>query len=814
MKFLKFLFITILVLLLLSASAAYVIVTRYKKELSELFIQKMKDDYGVNVKVADIRVSFFSNWPHASVQLKNVEVSSDRFPESYIKAGGLGLSFNMNKLLHQQFIVQNVSISNAEIIFVKPQPVENVQGPPQPEDTTKSNLTFEIKKIAFHNTKLRYLNPRIGQQIAIDLIDDDLRLEHYSDGIHANLQGRLYIPGLLFHQKRGEFLKESKARVDLEFDFFKADKSICIRPGSTVNVNGHHYNVSALIDLGEKRRLALMINSKKVDVAKTSRLLNPKIRKVLSNYELKKPIDVNMLMVVNLGKKEDPILIIDFEGKNNSVKIGNSNIPYSRLAFQGRLVCLDASLLRGNMDKARLTLKNVKGRVFDLPFTANIRIHNFADPYISIKGKLNVDASKFKSRINDEFVLKGQAIASVSYAGPTSHLNTSQFLDPIMKLKADIDLKDVSYREIDKPWVYTINGMTHLDNKDLTFNDLRIKSDVGDATASGRAEDFLDYIFGNTNGFKANLAVTTESLDLNPFLKQQHKLPIDTVKVLAASVAPDLSAPEKTTAMMSAATAMKKSSTFEFNVGLFAKNMRIREVTAKNAHMHLHYLRNVLDIHSIAANVCEGKIKGRATVKNYNDINADLIVEEVDVQELFKQFENFGQEALVSDNLQGKISAEASFKSLLDDRMEIAAETMFGEVKLTVTDGHLMNFSPLQDLSKFLFKNRDFKDVSFSEINQRFVIRGYEMQIEELEVGSSVFNLYVVNGFYNFKGNSNINLLVPWSNLKRRNKDFVPKSSGVRAEDAKGVKLNVSGPPKQMRISLGHKELTQTKPSI
>jgi hypothetical protein len=178
----------------------------------------------------------------------------------------------------------------------------------------------------------------------------------------------------------------------------------------------------------------------------------------------------------------------------------------------------------------------------------------------------------------------------------------------------------------------------------------------------------------------------------------------------------------------------------------------------------------------------------------------------VNVNKLFTQFENFGQTAIESSNLRGNMFVDAKLSMQLDEKMSVKGETMNAEVKVKLKDGHLVNYEPIQNLSNFLFRNRDFNDVTFSEINETFKIRGYEMQIRELEVGSNVLNLYVVNGLYNLKGNSNINILVPWSNLKKRGKNYVPKNTGESAENTKGLKLNFYGPNKQMKISFGHKE--------
>jgi hypothetical protein len=65
-------------------------------------------------------------------------------------------------------------------------------------------------------------------------------------------------------------------------------------------------------------------------------------------------------------------------------------------------------------------------------------------------------------------------------------------------------------------------------------------------------------------------------------------------------------------------------------------------------------------------------------------------------------------------------------------------------------------------------------------------------------------NLYM-SGTYHFKEQSNINILLPWSNLKRRGKNYIPKSSGQTAENSRGLKLNYSGMPNKLKLSLGNK---------
>jgi len=236
---------------------------------------------------------------------------------------------------------------------------------------------------------------------------------------------------------------------------------------------------------------------------------------------------------------------------------------------------------------------------------------------------------------------------------------------------------------------------------------------------------------------------------------------------------------------------------------LQAKKLLIRNVKATNAVVKLIHKNKLLDIRSVDMNACGGKLTASGTIFDLTKIKADVKIENMDVNSLFNEFENFGQNAIGSENLKGNIFVDTKFKTELDNKMEVIGNTLMGEVKLKLKNGHLIDYKPIQNISDYIFKNRDFKDVSFSEINGTCKINGFEMVIQEMEVASSVLDLYV-SGKYNFKNESNINLIIPWSNLKKRGKDYIPKTSGRSFDDAKGLKLNYSGAPKKMKLSIGH----------
>lgn len=799
MKYIKRFFIGLFTLLLLAGAAIFIIITFYKKELNTLLVENLKVNYGLELKVKDIRVSFFDNWPHASMQLKDVYVASEvnGKNEPILKAGSLSLSFNLEKMLHKQFIVKYISMSDAEILLQRNEDgTRNFEFKKQPHDTAKhTGISFEVNKISLEHVKFAFRNKEKKQNIALDFKDLAIRLKQYSDGVEATLRGKSVVEELLFNEKNGAFLKQKRAILDLDVNYIFDRKTLCILPSSKAEIEDQTYNLTSLITLGENQRLALQISGEKLKVEKVADLLTPKIKKVLSNFDVKRPVDAKILLVVNLGKKEDPVILAEVVGENCDLAIGHSKIPYSALFFKGKIRSLDSTGQRGDMEHASIIFEPLKGKVYDFPFTASVKVNNLTKPDIAIEADLLVEASKIPYSISKDLILKGSATAKLKYSGPTDKLNKTEFLQSPMSLSAYLTFKNLSYKELDRPYVYTVNGNASLNNHDLQFDNLRVKTDIADALVKGKAEGFVPYLFGLTKGFKADASARTEKLDLNPlFVKSEAPAPEKDKQVEQTLSTPSNKIPQ---------------GQYEFNINLFAKKLVFRKIEGSNADVDLSYKGNSLNIKSASINTCDGKIIAKANVQNFEKLSADMNIQNVNVTKLFEQFENFGQEAIVSSNLKGNMNVEAKFKTDLDEKMNLKPESMVGDVKLKLVNGHLINYEPVQSLSNFLFRNRDFNDVEFTELVETFKLRGYEMQIEELEIGSNVLNLYVVDGLYNFKGESNMNLLIPWSNLKKRGKNYIPKNSGESAENTKGVKLNFSGPSKKMKLSFGHKDQTK-----
>ena len=170
MKFIKWLLISLFILIFLLGGSVFVLITFYKKDLTNMLVEELQTNYGLRLQVRDIDVSFWDNWPHASVELEDVVLESELNKgksEAVLKAGSLSLSLNVEQMLHKQFLVRYISIKDADIVLIKnPDGTKNfvfkkatvshdtikkIQ-PPQAPHPEKNGIDFRLSKITIKSS--------------------------------------------------------------------------------------------------------------------------------------------------------------------------------------------------------------------------------------------------------------------------------------------------------------------------------------------------------------------------------------------------------------------------------------------------------------------------------------------------------------------------------------------------------------------------------------------------------------------------------------------------------------------------------------
>ena len=109
---------------------------------------------------------------------------------------------------------------------------------------------------------------------------------------------------------------------------------------------------------------------------------------------------------------------------------------------------------------------------------------------------------------------------------------------------------------------------------------------------------------------------------------------------------------------------------------------------------------------------------------------------------------------------------------------------------LETASQQVVRFEPMQKMSNFLFKKRDFSHVQFAEIKSEISMTGKSFDIKRMEVQSNVISFFL-EGRYSLEDSTNLSIQVPLSNFKKRDQTYKPENVGTDAKVGASVFLRV-----------------------
>ena len=140
---------------------------------------------------------------------------------------------------------------------------------------------------------------------------------------------------------------------------------------------------------------------------------------------------------------------------------------------------------------------------------------------------------------------------------------------------------------------------------------------------------------------------------------------------------------------------------------------------------------------------------------------------------LFYVFENFGQDFIMDRHLKGDLIGEITSELFFDRSLNPLADLMQAEIKMTVRNGQLINFEPMQKLSAFVAR-RELANLQFAELTNNFWIQNRTVYIPEMEIRTNTSNLSSLSfsGMHTFDHAMDYKLRIPiLGNQRRQEKD-------------------------------------------
>ena len=201
---------------------------------------------------------------------------------------------------------------------------------------------------------------------------------------------------------------------------------------------------------------------------------------------------------------------------------------------------------------------------------------------------------------------------------------------------------------------------------------------------------------------------------------------------------------------------------------------------ASNVQGIAHYDAPYFYIDSLAMQTMEGILQGAFGMIQdsvgdiFTNVNASL--HNLDIQQLFYAFNNFGQTQLTHEYLKGSVSGTSTFSAEFDPTFTIRTESILSENDVTIHDGELNGFAPIMALSRFI-EVEELQNIKFDTLENTILLRDKQVIIPTMDIQSNALDLSA-SGTHGFDNHYDYRLRLKLSELlynkarKSRNTEF------------------------------------------
>lgn len=701
-----FLSIFLTVAILLGAAFAYLYTNQ--EQLRNALVTQVNDHLDAQVEVGEIKMDFFSQFPDVSFRFNEVfckEVLPATSSDTLFYFDAVYFEFNLWQLIQSEYELKGITFEEGNVeLRMYQNGTDNYHFWKETEDTAQSDLILSLDDVKFSNAKIAITTPDFSTSLNADLLN-----------LHGMVQSGDFSSSLKWRGRVQSFLSNEidwlpQRTIFAEIDFLTHGDSTFIQNG-VVEIEGLRLRTDGTLTSTDQHWI---LSGESLNLARFISFIPSHLIPDQSLVEADGNLQLNLKLDI-----ENELLKLAADTKVSSGKLSlkKSGLTLHNLQFAGHF----DNGKRGRLEDARLQIEHIKAATATGNLTAHLEISNFVTPTIATRGNLDMSLQEALTLAQTSFWEIAEGTISGDFQIKKRYRHFKDIQESGLNsatMKGGLSLSDCRLKVLNSGLDMTdLQAELIMDGEDIQVKKLQFKSGSSDFDARGLIANAL--IFGETSvpTFRLNLTANRINLD----------------DIFAWNLGQD--------------NESSSESSFDFNYKLNVQIEELKLVNFTATQLTGSFYSEGKDIigSSLNFNTCGGSTTGR--FRWHPEGNVSLLstagtIQNVDIHELFTQFDNFGQTSLTAANLYGKAKSDFSVRLYFDQDLNPVTQSLISETDLTITEGRLVNYAPLEELSGFAEASA-LKDVHFATLQNHLSIADENIHIPGMTVQSNVLELWV-----------------------------------------------------------------------
>ena len=769
-----------------------------KKKIIRQVTSEISDQLNGQVVIGNIELSFIRNFPHISVLLHDVSITDTLFNthhHTFFKGKEIFVSINVLKLIDHQPPIKGIRLQTGELyLYTDATGYTNTYLFHLKKDTVSGSGQIEakneLKNVLLKN--VRFIVDDRKMQKMHDLVINQLKvgIDNKENRLLLFTKADILVKSLAFNTMRGSFVKDKVFRGHFNLSFQKDSKHLSF-DSINIQLSGQPFNCSGKLELaGDQPQFWLRIHTRKVLYDFVRSALPQKTASALSIVDVKSPLSADASITGPL-KGGEPKIYVNWLA--HDISLHTLFFDFEHASFNGFYSNEVVPGLPRKDPNSVIEINGFTAQWHGLPVQSEkIRILNLYQPLLTCDLTSRFSLVALNELIGSKtlYLNQGEGNVQLNYAGPLARNDsTNSFLN------GTVSFKDASIEYLPRNVeMKKVNGKLTFKRSDVFIENLHCNVLNNDITMNGQAKGLLTLI--NTQPDKAtiNWNIYMPVMDVGSF-----------VYLFKSRDAVGRKADKKPVLKAMADKMDDFIENGKLHVKLNADKLIYKDFEGRNAQADITLLNDLYLIDNVSMDHSGGHIAFKGSLLNktaFHVANLEVNMDNVNVSKVFADFNNFGQDGLTAQSLEGRLTAHIEASMNIANDGHVIPATVVSQVDFSLEDGALNNYEPIKKLQRFIFKKRNFDNIRFAELKNRLEISNQEIKINRMEIQSTVMSIFI-EGVYNKKGTTDLSIQVPLSNLKKRDENYNPENIGVNKKAGRSIFIRGQpGPDGNIKFSL------------
>jgi len=746
----------------------------YKDDICNAVIGEVNKHMKAKVEVSNVDLAFWGSFPNLSVDFDHVFIQdsyeSSTELDTLLYSEKIRFKFNPMNLWQENYTVESIEINKGTFkMKVSEDGLINYDILKEQTDSTKSEaFDLNLESVDFTSFTYSYINHKTNQTYSTLInemrLEGELSAKVFTTKASADLQ--------IIEAKSGEVTLVSNQPAQLTISVqVNTDSSTVSIPGSIIYISELPFNFSGEVVKGD---FDFNLNAKNLNIRDVANKLSVNGTGAVKKFEGQGVLlfDLN---IKSPEKRNYPVLIdCSFGLKSGNLRIPSSKISLNKIKLEGNY-----SNLKGPKNE-RLILKNISFHTKGGPFRGNLTLTKFNNPVFdgNADGLLDLSVIHALFSIPNVDNLSGTVNVHSNFLVQGKPKGAGTFNFVIDKCEGTVKLNGINAQMIDDKRVFSsVNGKVYLRNNEAGFDNVSIKIGTSDFEINGVFKEIVDYFSGKGN-LNANLEIRSNRINMQDLGSdtKQAKIKRERAFIIPANI--------------------------NGKVYLDVKALNYEEHLFESIRGNMTIIGRTINFPRVSlvnggADVL-GSLRIEETSPEIFYVTSHLVSKNINFTKLFREWDDFKQEVITSDNIEGVAQANVSFEAPFDLRSGIISNAIRSTIDLQIDNGRLKNVQAFNEIISSLSDtrmksvlgkenitlfSRKLSDLRFDQLKNTIIIQRGVLTIPNMSINSNALSLEV-SGKHTFENVIDYRFGFRFRDLKKKQEsefgEIIDDDSGLR----------------------------------